>query len=157
MKIGHGYDVHRLVAGRKLILGGVPIEHALGLDGHSDADVVLHATCDAVLGALGAGDIGHHFPDTDTQYAGANSRELLRTVAAKMREDGFRVGNLDITIIAQAPKLAPFLQAMRSNIAADLQCSQDCVNLKATTTEKLGFVGREEGIATHAVTLLEAA
>ena len=156
MRIGHGYDVHQLVAGRKLILGGVELEHDKGLLGHSDADVVLHAICDAILGALGLGDIGQHFPDTDEQYSGADSRTLLRHVAILMQDRAYKVGNLDVTIVAQAPKLAASLPQMRQNIASDLAASDDHVNLKATTTEKLGFVGREEGIEAHAVVLLNA-
>lgn len=155
MRIGHGYDVHRLVADRELILGGVKIESPRGLDGHSDADVVLHAICDAVLGALGEGDIGHHFPDTDADLVGIDSRVLLREVSGLMHARDYQLGNLDITIVAQSPKLAPYLVQMKNNIGADLQSSSDRVNVKATTTEKLGFVGREEGIAAHAVVLLE--
>ncbi|NNC99579.1 MAG: 2-C-methyl-D-erythritol 2,4-cyclodiphosphate synthase [Gammaproteobacteria bacterium] len=155
MRIGHGYDVHRLVKGRKLILGGVEIEHTSGLLGHSDADVVLHAVCDAILGALGLGDIGQHFPDTDQRFAGAASRQLLLEVCALMSNSGFVVGNLDVTIVAQAPRLAIHLALMQKNIAADLQCPLARVNLKATTTEKLGFVGRQEGIESHAVIILK--
>ena len=155
MRIGHGYDVHQLVAERKLILGGVTIPHRKGLLGHSDADVVLHAVCDAVIGALGKGDIGQHFPDTDAQFAGVNSRELLNAVVQMMLQDGYNVGNLDVTIAAQAPKLMEYLPRMRENIADDCGCSIEQINIKATTTEKLGFVGREEGIAAHAVVLLE--
>ena len=154
MRIGHGYDVHQLVAGRDLILGGVKIPHAKGLLGHSDADVLLHAICDACLGAAGLGDLGRHFPDSDPRYKGIDSRDLLRHVEALLDERGWRVENLDGTIIAQAPKLAPHIPAMIANIAADLGISADCVNVKATTTEKLGFAGREEGIAAHAVVLL---
>ena len=156
MKIGHGYDVHQFADDRKLVLGGVTIEHSRGLLGHSDADVVLHAICDAILGALGLGDIGQHFPDTDDRFAGADSRILLAYVAKMMFEKQYKIGNLDITIIAQAPKMAPHLPAMRGNIAHDLGCQQTQINLKATTTEQLGFIGREEGIATHAVVLLQA-
>jgi len=154
MRIGHGYDVHQLVAGRDLILGGVKIAHAKGLLGHSDADVLLHAICDGCLGAAGLGDLGRHFPDSDPRYKGIDSRDLLRHVEALLDERGWRVENLDSTIIAQAPKLAPHIPAMIANIAADLGISADCVNVKATTTEKLGFAGREEGIAAHAVVLL---
>lgn len=154
MRIGHGYDVHALHAGRKLILGGVEVEHHLGLMGHSDADVVLHALCDALLGAMGEGDIGQHFPDTDQQFAGIDSRVLLRHVGELMRQNSFRLGNADVSIAAQAPKLAPYLVCMQENIAADLDCSKEQVNLKATTTEGLGYVGREEGIECHAVVLL---
>jgi len=155
MRIGHGYDVHQLVAGRKLILGGVELAHDKGLLGHSDADVVLHAICDAILGALALGDIGQHFPDNDAQYAGADSRVLLRHVASLMKNQSHKITNLDVTIVAQAPKLASSLEKMCANIASDLDSSIEQVNLKATTTEKLGFVGREEGIESHAVVLLE--
>lgn len=154
MRIGHGYDVHQLVVGRKLILGGVEIEHTKGLLGHSDADVLLHAICDAVLGALGLGDIGKHFPDTDSVYAGADSRKLLRHVVSLMTEQRYVLGNLDVTIAAQKPKLAPHLDTMKANITADFSCHMSQVNIKATTTEALGFVGREEGIEAHAVVLL---
>jgi 2-C-methyl-D-erythritol 2,4-cyclodiphosphate synthase len=156
MRIGHGYDVHQLVEGRKLILGGVEIQHNKGLLGHSDADVLLHAVCDAVLGALGLGDIGKHFPDTDPAYAGADSRNLLRHVVTLMAESGYLLGNLDITIAAQQPKLAHHLGSMKDNIAFDFKAQSNQVNIKATTTEKLGFVGREEGIEAHAVVLLIA-
>ena len=156
MRIGHGYDVHQLVVGRKLILGGVEIEHTKGLLGHSDADVLLHAICDAVLGAIGLGDIGKHFPDTDPNFAGADSRVLLRHVVALMVEQGYLLGNVDATVAAQQPKLAPHLSLMKENIATDLACTLEQVNIKATTTEKLGFVGREEGIAAHAVVILNA-
>lgn len=156
MRVGHGYDVHQLVVGRKLILGGVEIEHPTGLLGHSDADVVLHAICDAVLGALGLGDIGQHFPDTDDAYAGADSRKLLKHVVNLMAEKGYMLGNLDVTVAAQKPKLAGYLDVMKSNIAADFGSDATQVNIKATTTEKLGFVGREEGIEAHAVVLLIA-
>ena len=154
IRVGHGYDVHQLVAGRDLILGGVKIPHAKGLLGHSDADVLLHAICDACLGAAGLGDLGRHFPDTDPRYQGIDSRDLLRHVEALLDERGWRLENVDSTIIAQAPKLAPHIPTMVTNIAADLGISADCVNVKATTTEKLGFAGREEGIAAHAVVLL---
>lgn len=154
IKIGHGYDVHQLIEGRKLILGGVEIDHSKGLLGHSDADVLLHAVCDAVLGALGLGDIGKHFPDTDSAYAGADSRMLLRQVVKLMVERNYSLGNLDVTIAAQQPKLAPHLTSMKDNIAADFNAQSDHINIKATTTEKLGFVGREEGIEAHAVVLL---
>jgi len=156
MRIGHGYDVHQLVAGRDLILGGVKIPHAKGLLGHSDADVLLHAICDACLGAAGLGDLGRHFPDTDPRYKNINSRELLRHVESLLDENGWQLENVDSTLIAQSPKLAPHIPAMIANIAADLGVSADCVNVKATTTEKLGFTGREEGIAAHAVVLLES-
>ncbi|MFT5571276.1 MAG: 2-C-methyl-D-erythritol 2,4-cyclodiphosphate synthase [Cryomorphaceae bacterium] len=156
MRIGHGYDVHQLVLERKLILGGVEIPHTLGLLGHSDADVLLHSVCDAILGALGLGDIGQHFPDSDAQYSGADSRVLLRSVFALMQEQQLVVGNLDTTIVAQAPKLMPHLAQMRANLAQDLKCSVEQINIKATTTEKLGFVGRQEGIEAHAVVLLSS-
>lgn len=154
MRVGHGYDVHRLVAQRKLFLGGVEIEHTTGLLGHSDADVVLHSVCDSVLGALGLGDIGHHFPDTDPRYKDIDSRELLRQVFCTMDEQNYSIANLDITIIAQAPRLAAHLPQMRINISEDLRVNTAQVNIKATTTEHLGFTGREEGIAAHAVVLL---
>ena len=154
MRIGHGYDVHRLVSGRELILGGVEIPYELGLLGHSDADVLLHAICDAVLGALGEGDIGKHFPDTDPAYRGISSLKLLREVMALAQGKGYAIGNLDATVIAQRPKLAPYIRAMVENIAE--VCGSDIgrVNVKATTTEELGFEGRGEGISTHAVVLL---
>ncbi len=154
MRIGHGYDVHQLVKGRKLILGGVKIDYELGLLGHSDADVVLHAICDALLGALGLGDLGSHFPDTDTAFAGIDSRELLRNVITKMTSAGYQLGNLDATIICQKPKLATYIEAMKKTIATDFCVEPEHINIKATTTEKLGFAGRGEGIATHAVVLL---
>jgi len=153
MRVGHGYDVHQLVADRKLILGGVDIEHDKGLLGHSDADVLLHSICDAILGALGLGDIGQHFPDSDARYKGIDSRELLRQVAGLM--SGYKIGNLDVTIVAQAPKLATYLSAMKQNIGSDLGCAPDRINIKATTTEKLGYIGREEGIECHAIVLLD--
>lgn len=154
-RIGNGYDVHRLVEGRKLILGGVEIEHTLGLDGHSDADVLLHAICDALLGACGAGDLGHHFPDTSAAYKDISSLVLLEKVAATLKERGFKLGNLDATLVAQKPKIAPYITQMRQNIASTLGATINQVNVKATTTEKLGFAGREEGIAAYAVALLE--
>ena len=156
MRVGHGYDVHQLVAGRDLILGGVKIPHAKGLLGHSDADVLLHAICDACLGAAGLGDLGRHFPDTDSRYKGIDSRDLLRHVEALLDERGWQLENVDSTVIAQAPRLAPHIPAMVANIAADLGISAECVNVKATTTEKLGFAGREEGIAAHAVVLIKS-
>ena len=155
MRIGHGYDVHRLVAGRDLILGGEKIPHSLGLDGHSDADVLLHAVMDALLGAAALRDIGWHFPDTDMRYKGADSRMLLRTVREKIHAAGYRVGNVDVTLIAQKPKLKDYIPKMMENIAQDLLVSLSHVNVKATTEERLGFTGREEGIACHAVCLLE--
>ena len=154
MRIGQGFDVHQLVAGRKLIIGGVDIPYEKGLLGHSDADVLLHAVCDAILGAAALGDIGKHFSDTDAKYKDIDSRLLLRVVAGKIREAGFRVGNVDATIIAQAPKMAPHIPQMVANIAADLGVSQNAVNVKATTTEQLGYTGRGEGIAAQAVALL---
>ena len=154
-RIGHGYDVHRLVEGRALILGGVTIPHSLGLDGHSDADVLVHAIMDALLGAAALGDIGQHFPDTDPAYAGADSLELLRQVAALLRQQGWEIGNIDATILAQRPKLAPHIPAMRERIAAAAGVPADAVSVKATTEERLGFTGREEGIAAHAVALIE--
>lgn len=156
MRIGHGFDVHALVAGRKLILGGVEIPHAKGLLGHSDADVLIHAICDACLGAAALGDIGRHFPDTDPRYRGINSRKLLKEVRTLVEEQGWWVSNLDCTIVAQAPRLAPYIPDMVASIAADLEIAKSQVNVKATTTEKLGFAGREEGIAAHAVVLLTA-
>lgn len=154
MRIGHGYDVHRLIAGRKLILGGVEIPYILGLDGHSDADVLLHAVMDALLGAAALGDIGHLFPDTDPAYKGISSLKLLAVVADQIREKGYQVGNIDATIIAQKPKLAPYIASMREVTAHVLQIAPDQLNIKATTEEHLGFSGREEGIAAHAVCLL---
>ncbi|MFA6901732.1 MAG: 2-C-methyl-D-erythritol 2,4-cyclodiphosphate synthase [Gallionellaceae bacterium] len=154
MRIGHGYDVHQLVAGRKLIIGGVEIAHDKGLLGHSDADVLLHAICDALLGAAALGDIGRHFADTDAKFKNIDSRILLREVARLLNNAGFRVGNVDATIIAQAPKMALHIGTMVENIAADLGIAMNAVNVKATTTEKLGFAGRGEGIAAEAVALL---
>lgn len=156
MRVGHGFDVHAFAADRKLIIGGVDIPWHLGLAGHSDADVLLHAICDALLGAAAMGDIGRHFPDTDARYKGIDSRKLLREVAAKVRAAGYGVVNLDATIIAQAPKMAPHIDTMRANIAADLEIDVSAVNVKATTTEKLGFTGRGEGIAVESVCLLES-
>lgn len=155
MRIGCGYDVHALVAGRPLVLGGVTIPHPRGLDGHSDADVLLHAICDALLGALALGDLGAHFPDSDARWKGADSRALLREVFAKVAGLGWDIGNVDATVVAQAPKLAPHVAAMRANVAADLRCDPSCISIKATTTERLGFAGREEGIAAEAVVLLQ--
>ena len=154
-RIGHGYDVHKLVDGRKLILGGVEIPHETGLLGHSDADVVLHALMDALLGAAALGDIGKHFPDTDDAFKGISSLELLGRVKALLEKDGYTLGNADMTILAQAPKLAPHIPAMRSNIAKTLDVPEGCINVKATTEEHLGFTGRKEGIAAHAVVLLK--
>ena len=156
MRIGHGYDVHRFGEGDFITLGGVRISHTFGLIDDSDGDVLLHALSDALLGAASLGDIGRHFPDTDPQFKGADSRALLRHVLALVQAKGWRVGNVDATIVAQAPKMAPHVEAMRAHIAADLGIALDQVNVKATTTEKLGFTGREEGIAVHAVALLVA-
>ena len=155
MRIGHGYDVHRLVPGRDLILGGVKIPYVHGLDGHSDADVLLHAVMDALLGAAGLRDIGYHFPDTDMRYKGVDSRVLLRTVKEKLDAAGYRVGNVDVTVIAQKPKLKEYIPQMMENIASDLQINLTCVNVKATTEEHLGFTGDGSGMACHAVCLLE--
>ena len=155
MRIGHGYDVHKLVEGRDLILGGVKIDHHLGLLGHSDADVLLHAVSDALLGAAGMGDIGKHFPDTDPQYKGADSLELLRIVAQKVQAAGYRVSNIDVTMIAQRPKLRPHIEKMEANIAAAVGVDVSRINVKATTEEHLGFTGSEQGMACHAVCLLE--
>ncbi|WP_346704378.1 2-C-methyl-D-erythritol 2,4-cyclodiphosphate synthase [uncultured Agathobaculum sp.] len=157
MRIGHGYDVHRLVEGRKCIIGGVDIPHETGLDGHSDADVLVHAVMDALLGALALGDIGKHFPDTDPRYKGADSMALLRHVADLIAKEGYRLGNLDATVLAQAPKLAPHIMQMRENIAGALGCEVSRVSVKATTEEKLGFTGAKQGIAAHCVCLLERA
>lgn len=154
MRIGQGFDVHALVPGRRLIIGGVHIPNATGLDGHSDADVLLHALCDALLGAAAMGDIGAHFPDTDPNYKNADSRGLLRQVSALVQDAGYRIVNLDATIIAQAPKMAPHIPAMVNNIAADLGLSRGQINIKATTTEGLGFTGRGQGIAAQASVLL---
>jgi 2-C-methyl-D-erythritol 2,4-cyclodiphosphate synthase len=154
MRIGHGFDVHAFAEGRPLILGGVAIPHPRGLLGHSDADVVLHALADALLGAAALGDIGRHFPDTDPRYAGADSRVLLREVVVRVAAAGWRVANVDVTVIAQAPRLAPYIAQMAANIAADLGVAVGQVNVKATTTEGLGFTGRGEGIAGEAVCLL---
>ena len=155
MRIGHGYDVHKLVEGRDLIIGGVKIDHTVGLLGHSDADVLLHAVSDALLGAAGLGDIGKHFPDTDPQYKGADSLKLLGVVAQRVREAGYRVSNIDVTMIAQRPKLRPHIAQMERNIAQAVGIDESRVNVKATTEEKLGFTGQELGMACHAVCLLE--
>ena len=156
MRIGHGYDVHRLVECRDLILGGVKIEYELGLLGHSDADVLLHAVMDALLGAAALRDIGYHFPDTDPAYKGADSRLLLREVGKKITAAGYRVGNIDVTMIAQKPKLKPHIPQMIQNIAEDLKIAENQINIKATTEEKLGFTGNGEGMSCHAVCLLES-
>jgi 2-C-methyl-D-erythritol 2,4-cyclodiphosphate synthase len=153
-RVGQGYDCHALVSGRALIIGGVTIPHATGLLGHSDADVLLHAITDALIGAAGLGDIGRHFPDTDPQFAGADSRALLREIARRVVATGYQIGNVDATIIAQAPKMAPHIGQMVANVAADLDIDVQQVNLKAKTNEKLGFLGREEGIAAEAVALI---
>lgn len=157
MRIGHGYDVHRLVPGRDLILGGVKIPYELGLDGHSDADLLLHAVMDALLGAAALRDIGYHFPDTDPAYKGADSMELLRIVGKKLDEAGYTVGNIDVTMIAQKPKLKDYIPTMAKNIAGALGIEEKQVNVKATTEEKLGFTGAGEGMSCHAVCLLEQA
>ena len=155
MRIGQGYDVHALVAGRKLIVGGVAIPFEKGLAGHSDADVLIHAVCDALLGAAALGDIGRHFPDTDPRYRDIDSRKLLREVAGKLRQAGFAVANVDATIVAEAPKMQPHIPAMIAYIAADLGLKADQVNIKAKTAERLGAIGRGEGIAAEAIALLE--
>lgn len=154
IRVGHGFDVHAFAENRRLIIGGVDIPHELGLAGHSDADVLLHAICDALLGAAGLGDIGRHFPDTDMAFAGIDSRILLRRVAEQLQQRGWQVANVDATIIAQAPKMAPHIARMTAHIADDLGVALDRVNVKATTTEKLGFTGRGEGIAAEAVCLV---
>jgi len=156
MRIGHGFHVHGFTEGRPLILGGVKIPYAKGLMAHSDGDVVIHALCDALLGAAALGDIGQHFPDSDVEFKNIDSRVLLRRVVELMKYKGWRVGNADITIVAQAPKMAPHIGQMRENLASDLDTAQENLNIKATTTEKLGFTGRGEGIAVHAVVLLLA-
>lgn len=156
MRIGHGYDVHKFCTGSEIIIGGVAIAHDQALLAHSDGDVLLHALADALLGACALGDIGKHFPDTDAQYAGADSRELLRHVFSLIQKQGYKLANADMTIIAQAPKMSPHTEQMRANIAADLAADISQINVKATTTEKLGFVGRKEGIAAHCVVLLIA-
>ncbi len=155
MRIGHGYDVHKLTEGRKLILGGIEVPHTLGLLGHSDADVLTHAIMDSILGAAALGDIGQHFPDNDDRYLGADSTELLRHVMVLIREKGYRIGNLDATIIAQKPKLMPYLPMMRKKLAEVMKIREDQLNLKATTEEHMGFTGRQEGISAHCVCLLE--
>lgn len=156
MRIGHGFDVHRLVTGRKCIIGGVEISYEKGLDGHSDADVLLHAICDALLGAAALGDIGKHFPPSDMRYKGIDSRELLRRVIKLLKEKNYAVQNIDATVICEAPKLSPHTAQMCANIAADCGVDLACINVKATTTEKLGFTGRGEGVAAEAVCLIQA-
>jgi 2-C-methyl-D-erythritol 2,4-cyclodiphosphate synthase len=155
MRIGQGYDAHRFETGRKLVLGGVAIEHPQGLKAHSDGDVLIHALCDALLGAAGMGDIGRHYPDSDAKFAGIDSRLLLRDVVERLHLAGFRISNVDLTLVAQQPKLAPYMETMRGRLAADLQVDVHRVNVKATTTEGMGFTGRAEGIAAYAVALLE--
>ena len=155
MKVGQGFDSHKLVAGRRLILGGVNIPHDKGLEGHSDADVLIHAICDALLGAAGWGDMGQHFPDTNEQYAGYPSRTFLLEIRRMLDEAGLHVGNIDASVIAQAPRLSPYMEQMKTNLAADLKVDKHAINLKATTTEGLGFTGRNEGIAALAVALIE--
>jgi 2-C-methyl-D-erythritol 2,4-cyclodiphosphate synthase len=155
MRVGQGYDVHALVEGRKLVIGGVEIAHAKGLAGHSDADVLLHAICDALLGAAALGDVGAHFPDSDPQYSEVDSRKLLRATGVKVVQAGYRIVNIDCTIVAQAPRMAPHIAKMIGNIATDLGLQPAAVNIKATTTEKLGYLGREEGIAAQAIALIE--
>jgi len=157
MRIGHGFDAHAFAEGRRLVLGGVEIDYALGMAAHSDGDVVIHALCDALLGAAGMGDIGRHFPDSSAEFEGIDSRILLRRVVEQLHRRGLRVGNADLTIVAQAPKLAPHVDDMRERLAADMQAETDRVNVKATTTEKMGFAGRKEGIAAFAVVLLDEA
>jgi len=157
MRIGHGFDVHRFAENRPLIIGGVTIPHTHGLEAHSDGDVLIHAVCDALLGAAGFWDIGHHFPDTDDAFKNIDSRVLLRKVVADLAERGWAVNNMDATVVAQAPKLAPFIPQMKSLLAEDMNADEDAVNIKATTTEKLGYTGRKEGIAAHAVVLLKKA
>ncbi|MBZ2161353.1 2-C-methyl-D-erythritol 2,4-cyclodiphosphate synthase [Alteromonas stellipolaris] len=155
MRIGHGFDVHKFGGDGPIVIGGVSIDYEQGLVAHSDGDVLLHALCDALLGAAALGDIGKHFPDTDDAYSGADSRVLLRHVMHVVNEKGYTLGNADMTVVAQAPKMAPHIQAMREIIAKDCHCELDAINVKATTTEKLGYTGRKEGIAAHAVVLLE--
>ena len=155
MKVGQGFDVHAFEPGRRLVIGGVEIAYEKGLRGHSDADVLLHAICDALLGAAGMGDIGRHYPDSDAQYSGVDSRRLLRDVAQKLRQYNLRIVNIDATIIAQEPRMAPYVSRMTGNIAADLEVAPAAINIKATTTERLGFIGRAEGIAAQAIALIE--
>ena len=154
LRIGHGYDVHAFGGDKPLVLGGIHIQNHQGLIAHSDGDVLLHAVCDALLGAAALGDIGKHFPDTDSAYANANSRVLLKSVINLLKEKSYQVSNLDVTVIAQTPKMAPHISAIIENLAADMNVAADCINVKATTTESLGFIGRKEGIAVHAVVLI---
>lgn len=156
MRIGHGYDVHRFISDKPLVIGGMPIPHDYGLEAHSDGDVLIHAICDALLGAAGLWDIGHHFPDDDAAFAGIDSRILLRRTREALNQAGYHTVNIDSTIIAQAPRLATFIPGMREIVAADLHIDLNAVNIKATTTERLGFAGRQEGIAAHAVSLIES-
>lgn len=156
MRIGHGYDVHAFISDKPLIIGGVEIPHDQGLEAHSDGDVLIHAICDALLGAAGLWDIGHHFPDDDAAYAGIDSRVLLRHTRQALDDAGWRTGNIDATVIAQTPKLAGYIPLMREKLADDLHIQAEAINIKATTTEQLGFVGRKEGVAAHAVTLIES-
>ncbi|MFC0444731.1 2-C-methyl-D-erythritol 2,4-cyclodiphosphate synthase [Pseudidiomarina halophila] len=156
MRIGHGYDVHKFGGDKPLMLGGIEVPHTRGVIAHSDGDVILHAVADAVLGALALGDIGHHFPDTDAAYAGADSAVLLADVVSQAQSKGFELGNLDVTVVAQEPRLAPYIAKMKVRIAQLFNAADDSVNVKATTTEKLGFVGRKEGIACHAVVIMKA-
>jgi len=155
MRIGHGYDVHKFAVGRDLVIGGVTIPHTHGLEAHSDGDVLIHAICDALLGAAGLWDIGHHFPDTDPSFKNIDSRLLLKRVVSDLAERGWKINNIDSTVIAQAPKLASFIPVMRDLLAQDLAVESNAVNVKATTTEQLGFIGRKEGIAAHAVVLIQ--
>ena len=154
MRIGHGFDAHKFSSDGDLILGGVTLPDANKLEAHSDGDVLLHAVCDAILGAAALGDIGKHFPDTDSQWSGIDSRILLRNVIDKINNKGYTIGNIDVTVIAQIPRLSPHIQSMQANLAEDIKCDIDRINIKATTTEKMGYIGREEGIAVHAVVLL---
>jgi 2-C-methyl-D-erythritol 2,4-cyclodiphosphate synthase len=157
IRIGHGYDAHALAGGRRLVIGGVDVPHPRGLAGHSDADVLLHAICDALLGSVAMGDIGAMFPDSDEAFRGADSRSLLKAVVGRLHDAGFSVVNVDATVIAQAPRLAPYVDSMRRNVAADCRVDVSRISIKATTTERMGFTGREEGIAAHAVALVESA
>jgi 2-C-methyl-D-erythritol 2,4-cyclodiphosphate synthase len=157
MRIGQGFDAHKFIAGRPLILGGVTIPYEKGLEAHSDGDVLIHALCDALLGAAGLGDIGKHFPDTSAEFENIDSRILLRSVCAQLKNNKYKVANVDVTVVAQAPKLAPHINAMKEHLASDLELSGDCINIKATTSEGMGFTGRKEGIAAFAVALLEEA